>query len=191
MNPDDKRVRDLMIAVDEYAVVDATATLQEALHALDQAHGRMEDGGHRHRAVLVRNERGRIVGKVGHLAFLRAVRTAAVDPLAADPRLEVAGVDEDMVRQSAGVYRMMHDDLRSLCGNASSVRVREAMRPVAEHIDADASLLDALDAFDRYESLSLLVTDGHDTVGILRLVDLFDEIARSLMTCCDPGDEGV
>jgi CBS domain-containing protein len=191
MNPDDTRVRDLMIAVDEYAVVDATATLREALDVLGEAQRRMEDGGHRHRAVLVRDARNRIIGKVGHLAFLRAVRTAAVDPLASDPRLEVAGVDEDMVRQSAGVYRMMHDDLRSLCGNASSVRVREAMRPVEEHIDADASLLDALDAFDRWESLSLLVTDGRETVGILRLVDLFDEVARSLMTCCDHGAEGV
>jgi hypothetical protein len=190
MKPVESRVRDLMIAVDEYTIVHRNATLYDALSALQEAHQRTPEGVPRHRAVLVRDDYGRIVGKVGHLAFLRAVRSVAVNPFATDPGLEAAGLDVDMMRQSQDVYRLLRDDIQSLCATVGSVRVGEVMRPVTENIDAGATLLEALDAFDRLECLSLLVTDGADTVGILRLVDLFDEIARTLRDHCEPCQEG-
>ncbi len=177
-----KRVRDLMISLEQYAIVEEQATLLDALYALDRAQSHVRNNGHQHRAVLVRSHGGRIVGKIGHLAFLRALRTVHDDPRGED-RLRRAGVDQEMIRRSEGFYRLLSEDVTDLCGKARTIKAREAMRPVSERIGVDESLMDALDAFERWQTLSLLVTDNGSAVGILRAVDLFDEIATTMKRC--------
>ena len=68
-----KLVRDLALSLDEYAVVPPEATLLEALDALDAAQEKVPEGHYPHRVVLVRDGGGKILGKLGHFAFLRAL----------------------------------------------------------------------------------------------------------------------
>jgi len=66
--------------------------------------------------------------------------------------------------------------------------VRDVCTPATAGIDAQASLADAGAAFVRHQTLSLLVQRGGRTVGILRLSDLFDELARQIRrNACDEG----
>ena len=51
-----KTVKDLMLPLEEYAVVHEDATLREAMMALDQAQNRVHAGRQPHRAVLVADE---------------------------------------------------------------------------------------------------------------------------------------
>jgi len=177
-------VRDLMISLDEYAIVSENATLLDALNALDAAQSSVKDGNYLHRAVLVCNYRGRIIGKIGHLAFLRALRTRH-DRTELDPHLRRAGLDEEMLLQSESVYRLFNDDVTSLCGKSRTIRVCTAMNPINERIHENDSLLDALDVFVRVQTQSLLAIRDGRAVGILRLVDLFDEIAETMKNCTE------
>ena len=66
-------VKDLMLALSEYAVVDESATVLDALRTLQRSQDRLPPDRQPHRAVLVRNERGEIIEKLHHFAFLRAL----------------------------------------------------------------------------------------------------------------------
>ena len=72
-----KRVKDLMLSLSEYAVVDEDATILDALRALAASQAKVPPGKQPHRAILVRDRRGEIVGKLHHFAFLRALAPAA------------------------------------------------------------------------------------------------------------------
>jgi len=63
-------VKDLMLPLDDYAVVQEDATLIEAYCALVEARKKLPPDRPPSRAVLVTDKKGKIVGKVGQLAFL-------------------------------------------------------------------------------------------------------------------------
>lgn len=182
-----RQVSSIMLPLSEYAVVGVKATLAEAIEELSKAQQSSATGQHPHRAVLIRDDSGSIVGKLGHLAFLRALlpekRTWTNGEM-----LERAGVSDDMKDSSAGIFEFLGDDVVDVCERARSIRVGEFCSSVIPRINHDASLLDATRAFLEHNTLSLLVVDKHKTLGILRLVDLFDEFARQI-TRGDGGDE--
>ena len=68
-------VKDLMVPLSEYATVAEDATLYEAVLALEAAQEKFEDKHTRysHRAILVLDKRGTVVGKLSHLHVLKAL----------------------------------------------------------------------------------------------------------------------
>lgn len=184
------RVRDITLPLWAYAVVDEDATLVDALRVLRDSTARLPAGVQPHRAVLVRNRRGEIAGKVHYFAFLRA--------LVADRKslnnlgiLERAGVDDDMRDSSMRLLDLLTGDLVDICERARNVVVRDIYTSAAG-IQEDATLSDAIAAFLSHQTLSLLVRRGQETVGILRLTDLFDELSRQILAgeCTEPTKAG-
>ncbi len=57
------KVKDWMVPLDEYATISEDATLHEAVLALEGAKERFDVKGCRHRAVLVLEKNGRVIGK--------------------------------------------------------------------------------------------------------------------------------
>lgn len=170
------RVQDIMLSLSEYAVVSEDATLAEALRVLDEAQEKVPPGRQPHRAVLVRNKAGEIVGKLGHLAFLAALLPRG-RTLFVDSRVERAGIGDDLIESSVRALSLLDDDLVDLCERASHVRVGDACMPIDVHLDCKASLAEAIRKLTERRTLSLLVTCRGETVGILRLSDLFEELA--------------
>ena len=60
------------------------------------------------------------------------------------------------------------------------MRARDAMHPLAESVDENASLSDAIHKIVLWQQLSLMVTRKDDVVGLIRLSDLYDEVARQM-----------
>lgn len=174
-----KRVKDLTLSLSEYAVVDEGATILQALQALDESQAALPPGRQPHRAVLVRDKGGAIVGKLHHFAFLRALMVQRPG-LPEGDLLDRAGVGDDLLQASLQNLGLLTGDLVDVCVRARNVTVRQVCTPAAAAIDAEASLADAVAAFLRHQTLSLLVHHGGRTVGILRLSDLFDELARQI-----------
>jgi len=174
------RVKDLMLPLSEYAVVSPDATVFDALAALQAALSRLPPGKQPHRAVLVRSARGEIIGKVHYFAVLRAMLPER-RTLEDGSVLDRAGVADD-VRES---YRRMLDlllgELIDFPERARRTLVRDVYTPATICIREDASLYDAILSFLNHQTLSLLVRRGDETVGILRLSDLFEEIARQVL----------
>jgi len=173
-------VADIMVPLEEYAVVDEDATVVDALRALQSSQEKLDVGRAPHRAILVRDRRGTIVGKLHHFAFLRAL-VPEKKARATQDIFDRAGVDDDLRDSSMRMLDFLTGDLLDLCERARSVAVRDVCTYATVGIDEGASLADAIPIFLRHQTLSLLVTRHGRTVGILRLSDLFDELSRQIM----------
>ncbi|MBU0518517.1 CBS domain-containing protein, partial [bacterium] len=66
-------VKDVMLPLDDYALVPEDASMVDAYCALEEAQKRLPPGRQASRAVLVVDKSGKIIGKVGQLAFLKAL----------------------------------------------------------------------------------------------------------------------
>ena len=171
-----KKVRDIMRPITECAVVFENATLADAMIALDEAQELLPPGRQRHRAVLVQDDKGRIVGKLGYLGFLKALEPK-YSSIGDVERLSRAGVGGDLMNVIMDSYRFWQDDLDGVRQRAHHIRVKEVMVPVEEGIDVNSSVTEAMHHLIMKQSLSVVVRMKGVAVGMLRLSDLFDEVA--------------
>jgi len=179
----DQRVRELMIPLAEYAVVKDTATLGQAVTALDEAQKSVQDR-QPHRAVLVVNSRGDVVGKIGHWALLRALEPdlhGDIDKAA----LHRAGVSDQYISTMVAHSKLFQDNLDDLCSRAVGLPVRQVMTPVDDSIREEATLGEAMHKMIVAQTLSLLVTSGGTASGVLRLSDLVDAALTSMRRSFD------
>jgi len=177
----DKKVRDLMVPLHEYAVVEEDDSLLDALDALEASQACLPPGRFLHRAVFVR--RGEeIVGRIGHLTFLEAFLRQG-DSIFRSPLIDAAGVSEEMVATSLGHIKALAEDFGGLCDRARHMRVGDIMRPAALRIDENASLRRAMEMLSGARALALLVTRGREVVGVLRSSDVFTEAATQMRDC--------
>jgi len=70
---DRKKVKDIMIPVEEYATINKDASLLDMVYILDESNKKLPEGHHKLRSVLVTDLYGDIIGKIGHLVFLKAL----------------------------------------------------------------------------------------------------------------------
>jgi len=176
---EDIRVRDVMLGLDDYAVVREDATIIDAIRALDRAQERLEPGRQPHRAVLVVDKRGKIVGKVGHFAFLKGLEPSYCE-LGDWEAVSRAGLSAEFVCSMLDSHRLWHQGWDELRRRVRKTTVGEIMRPVAVGVAADSPLTDAIHLFVMYQTLSLLVREGEEVVGILRLSDVFTRVFGDL-----------
>jgi len=172
-------VRDVMLPLDDVPTVSVGATLLDAVCTLERAQVRRPAGASRYRFVLVLNEQGQVVGKLGHLAFLRAIEPGFERPRELEA-LDRAGVDADLIDSISRYRRLWQEGLRDCCRRVAQLRVADVMRPVDESIADDAPLLTAVSTLVRLQSLSIPVRRGDLVVGVLRLADLYDVIANQI-----------
>ena len=70
-----KKVKDLMVPLEEYATVSEEANLHEAVLALEKAQSRFRQDRYKHRAVLVYDKEKRIVGKLSQLDVIKGLES--------------------------------------------------------------------------------------------------------------------
>lgn len=172
-----RQVKDLMLPLGEYAVVPRSATLRQALATLAEAQQKIPPGKPLHRAVLIMDEAGHIVGKLGQIGFLKALepKYEAIGDLEG---LSQARLSDDFISSIMDTYRFWQDSLDDLCQRANRIQVGQVMSPVDASIEENKSISEAIHQFVMRQGLSLLVTRQGRAVGILRLSDLFLEVAR-------------
>lgn len=175
----EKVVKDLMVPLDDYPVVSQDATLLEAILEFEAAQKKRDRGRQPHRAVLVVDENGKVIGKLGQLAFLKALEPQR-NILSDMSRLSVAGVSSEFISSMMSHYRFFQDSLSDLCFRARNIKVRDVMLPVTVSIDANAPLGEAIYKIVAEQTLSILVTRGEKIIGLLRLSDLCQEVAEEM-----------
>jgi len=182
-----KTARDLMVPLDEYPVVDASATILDAVVKLEQSRRNMESGRQPFQAVLVADENGRIIGKIGQLALLKALEPSR--QLFKDrDTLDKAGVSDAFIKTALDHLRSFRQEFSEMCRGAAALSVRSIMHPIREHIDIDASIQDVIHWMVEWQTLSVLVTDEGRPVGLVRLLDLCDA-AIAEMRRTAPGND--
>lgn len=174
---DEKKVKDLMLSLSEYATVSAKSTIRDALKALDKAQLGLTEDRHHHRAVLVLDEKGVVVGKLSHWALLRRLEPKFLG--ANDLHsLARAGLTQEFISSLQSGLSGYSGSLPVMCREAAHLKVKDAMVPVDESIDEDEPLAAAVHQLVISHVQSMLVTRAGRTVGILRLSDVFEEVAE-------------
>lgn len=174
-------IRELMVPLAEYAVVPVEATLSEALEALEQARCKYDVRRYRHRAVLVRDAGGLIVGKLSILNLIRALEPDYSDHLS-DLNLDRFGIDDDYLAETLKTDDYWNQPLEDLCAAAGPQTVSSVMSEPTdcEYIRATATLQEALCRIVVGSHQSLLVKEDDVVVGVLRMSDVFAVVCRTM-----------
>ena len=178
------KVKDLMVPLAEYATVSEEATLSEAVLALDEAQKRVEGDRDRHRAVLVLNNKGHVVGKLDQWSVLWAIepRYRDMGNLRETSRY---GFSPEFIRSMIKSYGLWRKPLEGICRKAAEMKVKEIMQSPSEgeYVGEDDTLDTAIHQLVMGHHQSLLVTRGEEIIGILRLCDVFRKICDNIKAC--------
>jgi len=164
-----------MVPLDEYPMVDSSATILDAVIRIDELRQSMVAERHPYQAVLVTDQNGDIVGKMGPLALLRALepRSHFVED---QDTLDKAGVSDSVMQTALDHFSSLQQGLDEMCPGASTIPVRSVMHPFKEHIDVDAPICEVIHQIVVWQTLSVLVTRQDRPVGLVRLTDLWEVV---------------
>jgi CBS domain-containing protein len=174
-----KTAGDLMVPLQEYPVIGISGTILDAVMRLEESRRNMEPGRQPFQAVLVADEHGTIVGKLGQLALLKTLEPG-LQVFGDRHALEKAGVSDLILKAALDNVRGLQPEFSEMCKRAGSRPVVKAMHPFKEHIDIGASMNEVIHFMVEWQTLSILVTDEDRPVGLIRLSDLCDEVIAEM-----------
>jgi CBS domain-containing protein len=174
-------VKELMVPVEAYATVPREATLREAVIALDKAQLTLDPSQHKHRAILVLDENGAVLGKITMKDILIALEPNYGKVEGTDV-LERSGFSPDLIKSMLENNALWAEPLQFARDRANELNVVDFIRAPSdeEYIDEHAALGEAIRRLVAYPYLSLLVTRSDEVVGILRLSDVFAKICDTI-----------
>lgn len=169
------KARDLMIPASECARVAEDRTIYDAVIMLEAWRNRSQSE-YRPRLVLVFDKQFRIIGSLRQIDMLRALATTR------QTNTNVATASAGSNAVPSGRNSANDDLLPELSMAAHHVRVKDAMYlyQEAQYIEEDASLEETLDRLVAGPYLSLIVTSGNKTVGLVRLSDIFSKACKEI-----------
>lgn len=184
MRSDAFAVKDLMIPISEYAAVPEEATLFEAVLSLEKAQAEFDHTRYRHRAILVLDAQGVVVGKLNQLDALRALEPK-YEEMQAGGSLARFGFSRKFMKSMMAHYDLFDRPLKDICQTAATAKVRDFMHALTEgeYVEESASLDEAIHQLVLGNHQSLLVTRDKDIIGILRLTDVFAAIFHTMKEC--------
>ena len=174
-----------MVPLEEYATVPDSATLYEAVLALEEAQEKFDHLPYKHRAILVYDSKDRIVGKLGQLDIIRALEPKYGD-MGNIKSLSRFGLSRKFISSIMENNYLWEKPLTDICKKGGNLIVKEFMHKPGEgeYINEDASLEVACHQLVLGHHQSLLVTRGDKIIGILRLTDVFNAIFQTMKTTC-------
>ncbi len=178
------KVKDLMVPLDQYVCVSQDDTLFEAVVELEQAQAKYMSRGYPHRAVLVCDKEGKVIGKLAYLDVLRALEPRYSE-LTDMKKVSGFGLSSDFMKSMMNRYELWKAPLEDLCHKAAQVQLGSIVSAPLEGevIDQNATLDKAVHQMIMGHHQSLLVTSEGSIVGILRLTDVFREVSDRIKAC--------
>ena len=178
------RIDDLMVPLSEYATVTVGATLHEAILALETAQEEFDQTKYRHRAILVLDKTGTVVGKISQHAALKALEPQYLK-MSSSSSAAHYGFSVTFLNDLQEQYSLLDGALENICQKAAKMKVENFMSKLSEweFIDLGASLDKAIHLLVMGHHQSLLVKQAGKVVGVLRLTDVFAAVFQILKTC--------
>jgi CBS domain-containing protein len=181
-------VNELMVPLSEYATVSEDATLYDAVLALEKAQEHFEDKHtrYRHRAVLILDKTGQVIGKLSQMDLLKALEPKYQGMLEGRGPQRF-GFTKKFMQSMLKEYNLFADPLEDICRKAGEKNVKEFMYTPGEgeYVTENAPLGEAIHQLIMGHHQSLLVTRDDKIVGILRLTDVFAAVFHKMKECFD------
>jgi len=180
-----KTVKDLMVPLSKYATVPQGATLYDVVMSLKKAQEEFDTTHHCHRAVLVLDANENVIGKVAQFDILRALEPKYDEMLTTPKKSFNLGFTRRFQKSMLEQLRLWEGPMDHICKKAIERKVETFMHAPeeVEIIDENYSLNEAIHQLFIGYHQSLLVTDNKKIVGVLRLTDVFEAIADSILSC--------
>lgn len=176
-------IKDIVIPISDYASIQDDANLLSALIALESENRvHMEGQPYRHRAILVLNKNGDVIGKASQIDILRAIEPDH-SKRELPKGLSRFGLDKAYLStfyDNCSLWSKSKGDIRKIL---VSTKITEVMyKPTDnQHVDINDTLSVALHQIVTGQHQSLLVLDGKKIIGILRSIDIFNKFYSLIM----------
>lgn len=175
-------VKDLMVPISEYAAVTVGTSLIDAVKVLERAQDAYTVSKYQHRAILVLNPEGQVIGKISQLRALKAIENEhAFDDEITEMRK--FNFSEAYIAQLRDKFRSRRKIIREeTLREAAGKKVEEFMQTPTpgEYVSEDCGLDNAIHKLVAGTHLSLLVTRNKEIVGILRISDVFAAVFHEM-----------
>lgn len=179
------RVKDLMVPLSEYATVSEDATLLEAITALEEAQEKFDKDRYRHRAILVKGEGGKIIGKLSQLDVLKALEPKYQEMKKQPGKMTQQGSSGNSIKPRFEECDLWETPLEDICSKVNQRRVKDFMYTPSEgeYVTEETSLDTAIHQLITGEHQSLLVTKDDTITGVMRLTDVFVVLFQIIKAC--------
>ena len=171
-----------MVPISEYATVSVGTTLLEAIRVLEQAQEAYTVSKYQHRAILVLDPAGQVVGKISQLRALKAIE--------GDHEFNDEIDEMRKFNFSEAYIAQLRDRFRSrkiiieenTLRETAAKKVEEFMQAPTpgEYVSEDCSVDTAIHKLVAGTHLSLLVTRNKEIVGVLRISDVFAAVFHEM-----------
>jgi len=173
-----KKVKDLLVPIRDYAVVNEDRPLSDAITALRKVYCQVETGkcteaGHRN--ILVLNSQNKLVGILDFRTILRVLIPEIAGGLT--DRLEALGVLAAFAEAGTKELDESYMSLNARVIKNSDIKVKQVMLKIRGIIQEEDDLLKALTLMYGNKVTVLPVYKNEELVGVLRESDLFLAVA--------------
>ena len=170
-----KRVRDVMIPLEQYPAVRDTATLREAVAVMERAALDIDRRKSLPRVLLVFDEIQVLVGYVRRRDLMRGLepRFLVVQPLEYRKKVFDVAVDPNL-------SELPHDRVLHGIREQASRPVSDVMQPIEAVVRAEDHIMKAVYEMVSQDLTLIPVIDDRRLVGVVRSVELFHELAQAL-----------
>lgn len=168
-----KRVKEVMIPVEQYPSVRDNATLREAIAKIEEAQLEVELRKSLPRVLLVFDEINVLVGTVRRRDIMRGLEPKYLlsKPLEYKKKLFDIAVDPNLAELS---YDRVVRGIRE----QSNRPVSDVMQPIPTILDADDHVMKAVQAMVALDVHLIPVLQQGKLVGVVRSVDVFHDLAQ-------------
>jgi CBS domain-containing protein len=172
-----KKVVDLMVPIEKYAVTTAGSSLREAVAKLEEGFLKV-DPSERHRTLLVLDESGKLVGIVDFRRIIEVLIPECSEKLR--KKLEDLGLALMSIRSPLEDLEEAGAKFKNRVMKNAETKVADIMLKTRGSVQLDAELLEAIKIKCSNKLTVLPVYNGNGLVGVLRDVDVFLNIAEIL-----------
>lgn len=177
-----RKVRDVMVPLDDYATTGPDELLKEAVMKMRKIYCEVETGECTeagHRTSLVLDQNGKLIGIIDFRAILKTLIPELAGSLG--QKLSALGVSIAFAEADAPDLDESEAGFVERVVKYSETKVSDMMLRIhGKGIQADARLIDGLKMLYKLKVTVLPVYDGEEIVGVLRDSDLFLATANIL-----------
>ena len=164
------QVRDILVPIADFPCIARDASMREAFSVLHQKH---QTAGWRFRHLLVLDASLTLVGLLSIHDLLRSLMP---DYLKATSARHIA----ETLPDDASLSILWQDSFAAQCRQVGKVRVESYMAPVRDTVRADDPLTRAAYLMITHGVDMLPVLEGDRVVGVVRIVDVFNQAATEV-----------
>jgi len=164
-NTGERKVRDLMIPLDDYDSISQDKSIKDAFVVMEKTG---------HHAILILDKENEPIGQLSYRDLLIGLEPKYNMRMWGDSWLTPTTFENYPVFHYEGKFS-------GRCKAEAGKRVAEIMSPLAVAIDADASLAKAVHMMVSENIGRMPVVEGTKIVGMIRLIEIFEEMKKCIL----------